>query len=50
MSLAVFAADNVTNGSPPPGWADPPTKNRPETRAWLAARRKAADVPLDEEP
>ena len=47
---ATIAADRPTSGSPPPGWADPPTRNSPGTGDRLAGRRKAARAPLDEVP
>ena len=48
--LATISADIPTSGSPPPGWADPPTRNRPGTGEAFCGRRNAARAPFDEVP
>jgi len=45
-----MAADSATNGSPPPGCADPPTKNRPGTGERFAGRRNAAAAEFEDDP
>src|SRR5215213_10252907 len=50
MRSATILAERVTRGSPPPGWADPPTRKRPGTGERLAGRRKAARGPFEELP
>ena len=47
---ATMAADIVTSGSPPPGCADPPTRNSPSTGERFAGRRNAARAPLLDVP
>ncbi len=50
MRPATIWAERVTNGSPPPGCEEPPTRNRPGTGARFAGRRKAARGPLLDVP
>lgn len=47
---ATIAADRPTSGRPPPGCADPPTRNRPGTGDRFAGRRNAARAPFDDVP
>ena len=39
-----------TRGSPPPGWAEPPTQNKFLSGEVLLARKKADRAPLLEVP
>ena len=47
---ATIFADSATIGSPPPGCADPPTRNSPGTGERLAGRSSAASSPCDAVP
>ncbi len=49
-SRATISAESITSGSPPPGWAEPPTRNSPGTGEAFAGRRNAARPPLLEVP
>ena len=40
MRSATIRADSATIGSPPPGWVEPPTRNRPRTGPRLGGRSR----------
>lgn len=50
MRSATILAERTTRGSPPPGWADPPTRNTPGTGERFAGRRNAERDPFEEVP
>ena len=50
MWLATISADMPTRGKPPPGWEDPPTRNRFGIFVTFSGLKNADRIPLLDVP